>query len=67
MGTSGSRKKKVFQFLYFCNMLPVVEEMNSKVSHYILVAEKSTQRIIGFADIRFRIDWLHKQEPVVYM
>lgn len=48
-------------------MLPVVEEMNSKVSHYILVAEKSTQRIIGFADIRFRIDWLHKQEPVVYM
>ena len=49
------------------NMQRVVKEMNSKTSHYILVRSKETQQFVGYADIRFRIDWLHKLEPVVYL
>ena len=47
------------------NMQIVVKEMNSHTSHYILVRSKDTQQFIGYADVRFRIDWLHKLEPVI--
>ena len=41
------------------DMQIVVKEMNSHTSHYILVRSKDTQQFIGYADVRFRIDWLH--------
>ena len=49
------------------NMQIVVKEMNSHTSHCILVRSKDTQQFIGYADIRFRIDWLHKLEPVIFL
>lgn len=48
-------------------MQRVVKEMNSNTSHYILVRSKETQQFVGYADIRFRIDWLHNLEPVIFL
>lgn len=41
--------------------------MNADVSHYILIRSKETQQFIGYTDIRFRIDWVKKEGPVIFM
>lgn len=41
--------------------------MNTDVCHYIIVSSKETDELVGYAEFRFRLDWLNKIEPVLYL